>query len=170
MISPKMVISIGNGVLKANYPNSISEFDGEITLTHNCTREVSKSMDWVKLKGTTGKVGPSAQFLSEEKLIFQRAISTVAYNHHIYADLVINLDYMPLSYVSSSKYTFNFKGAKNVAIKRVDDKRQIAAPFAISATGEFLSMQLIYPGKTKRSLPNFFLPTWKNTGPIKRKL
>ena len=48
MISPKMVISIGNDVLKANYPNSISELDGGITLTHNCTREVSKSMDWVK--------------------------------------------------------------------------------------------------------------------------
>ena len=52
----------------------------------------------------------------------------------------------------------NFKGAKNVPIISVDDKRQITATFAISATGIFLPMQLIYPGKTKRCLANFQFP------------
>ena len=79
----------------------------------------------------------------------------MVYNHDIPADLVINLDQTPLSYVSPGKYTFNFKGAKNTLTKDVDYKRQITATFAISATGEFLPMQLIYPGKTKRCLPNF---------------
>ena len=115
-------------------------------------------MDWVKRSGTTGKVEPSAQFLAEEKFTFQRAISAVVYNHDIPADLVINLDQTPLSYVSPEKYTFNFKGAKNVPIKGVDDKRQITTTFAISATGEFLPVKLIYPGKTKRCLPNFQFP------------
>ena len=79
----------------------------------------------------------------------------MVYNHDIPADLVINLDQTPLSYVSPGKYTFNFKGAKNALTKGVDYKRQITTTFAISATGEFLPMQLIYPGKTKRCLPNF---------------
>ena len=35
VISRKIVISIGNGVLKANDPNSLSEFGGGITLTDN---------------------------------------------------------------------------------------------------------------------------------------
>ena len=87
-------------------------------------------MEWVKGKGTTGKVEPSVQFLAEEK-IFQKAISTVTNNHDISADLVINLDQTPLSYVSPRKYTFNFKGAKHVPIKSVDDKRQITATFSI---------------------------------------
>ena len=73
-------------------------------------------------------------------------------NHDIPADVVINLDQTPRSYVSPGKYTFNFKGAKNAPIKGVDGKRRITAIFPISATGEFLTMQLIYPGKTKRCL------------------
>ena len=60
VISRKMIISIGNGVLKANDPNSLSEFGGGITLIDNWARGVLKSMDWVKRKGTTGKVEPSA--------------------------------------------------------------------------------------------------------------
>ena len=82
-ISRKMEISIGNGVLKANDLNSFSEFGGGITLTENWVRGVLKSMDWVKRKETTGKVEPSAQFLAEEKFTFQKAISTVVYNHDI---------------------------------------------------------------------------------------
>ena len=50
------------------------------------------------------------------------------------------------------------KGAKHVPIKGVDDKRQIAATFAVSASGDFLPMQLIYAGNTKRCLPKFTFP------------
>ena len=60
--SQKMVIAIGNGVIKA------------------------------KRKGTTGKVGPSQQFLDEEKLTFQRNISTIIEDHDIPKDLILNLD------------------------------------------------------------------------------
>ena len=157
VISRKMIISIGNGVLKANDPN-MSEFGGTITLTEDWARNMLQSMNWVKRKGTTGKVEPSVQLLAEEKFTFQKSISTVVYDHDIPADLIINLDQTPLSYVSPRKYTFNFKGAKNVPIKGVDDKRQITATFAVSATGEFLPMQLIYAGKTKRCLPKIEFP------------
>ena len=71
------------------------------------------------------------------------------------------------------KYTFSFKGTKNVPIKGIDDKRQITATFAVSLTGKFLPIQLIYKGKTKRSLPKFKFPStfslsytenhWSNT-------
>ena len=42
---------------------------------------------------------------------------------------------------------FIFKGAKNV-----DDKRHVRATLAVSCTGEFSPIQLIYAGKTERSL------------------
>ena len=115
-------------------------------------------MDWVKRKGTTGKIEPSAQLLAEEKTTFQRATSTVVYNHDIPGELAINFDQTPISYVSPEKYTFNFKGAKNVRIKGIDDKRQITATFAISATGEFLPMQLIYSGKQEDVYQTFNSP------------
>ena len=155
VISRKMVISTGNGLLKVNDLNSLSELGGGITLTDNWARGVLKSMDWVKRKGITGKVEPSAQFL---KLTFQKAILTVVYNHDILSDLVMNLDQTPRSYESRGKCTLNFKGAKNVPMKGFDDKRQIIVSFAISPTGEFLPMQLIYPDKTKRCLRNFQFP------------
>ena len=40
----------------------------------------------------------------------------------------------------------------------MDDKRQITATFAVSCTGEFLPIQLIYTGKTERSLPKYSFP------------
>ena len=93
------------------------------------------------------KVEPSAQFLAEEKIT---------------CNLVINLDQTPLSYVSPGKYTFNAKGANNVPIKGIDDKRQITATFAASAVGEFLPMQLIYAVNTSRCLPIFDFPRSSN--------
>ena len=119
-----MVISIGNSVLKANDPKCVSEFGGYVTLTEDWARGVLKSMEWVKRKGTTGKVEPSPQFLAEEKFTFQRSIASVVANHDIPVELIINLDQTPLSYVTPAKYTFNIKATSNVPIKGIDDKRQ----------------------------------------------
>ena len=94
-------------------------------------------------KGTTSKVDPSPQFLTEEKFTFQRTISTAILEHNIPAPLAVNLDQTPVSYVPLGKYTFSFKGAKNVPIKGVDDKKQITATFAVSLSGKFLPIQLI---------------------------
>ena len=50
------------------------------------------------------------------------------------------------------------KGAKHVPIKGVDDKPQITATFAVNASDDFLPMQLIYAGETKRCLAKFIFP------------
>ena len=105
-----------------------------------------KQLKWSKCKGITGKADPSPQFLAEERFTFQRTISTAILEHDIPAPLVVNLDQTPLSYVSPGKYTFSFKGAKNVPIIGVDDKRQITATFAVSLTGKVLPIQLIHKG------------------------
>ena len=69
-----------------------------------------------------------------------------------------------LSYVSPGQYTFSFKGSKNVPIKGVDDKRQVTATFAVSSVGKFLAIQLIYTGKTARSLPKYEFPASFSVG------
>ena len=113
----------------------------------------------LKRKGTTGNVDPSPQFLAKEKFTFQRTISTTILGHDTPTPLVVNLDQTRLSYVSPGKYTFSFKGVKNVPIKGVDDKRQMTATFAVSLAGKLLPIQFIYKGKTKRSLPKFKFPS-----------
>ena len=136
----------------------LKEHGGDLELTEDWARHLLKSMEWVKRKGTTGKVEPSEKFLDEEKITFQREISKVVTDHDIPLDLVLNLDQTPLSYVSPGKYTFCMKGSTTVPIKGVDDKRQITATFTVSASGVFLPIQLIYQGKTKRCLPKFKFP------------
>ena len=117
-ISRKMVIAIGTGVMKANNASLLLEFGGSVTLNENWAQDVLKNMNWVKCKGTRGKVEPSKQLLADEKLTFQKNFSKVVYKHDIPLELIINLDPAPLSYVSPGKYSFKSKGAKNVQRNR----------------------------------------------------
>ena len=50
------------------------------------------------------------------------------------------------------------KGSKTVPIKGSTDKRSITATFTITLEGHFLPIQLIYAGKTKKSLPRVQFP------------
>ena len=166
VISRKMVIAIGTGVIKANRPSKLKDFRGHIELTEGWARGVLKSMEWSKKKGTTGKIKPSKQFLLEEKLTFQRRIVSIIEEHDIPKEPILNLDQTPLSYVSPRKYTFNPKGANTVPVKGIDGKRQITAIFTVSMTGKFLTIQLIYEGKVSTNithLQTFSDNHWSNT-------
>ena len=125
----------------------MKECGGSLDLTDCWARELvkrcAKTTEMEQRKETTSKVDPSPQFLTEEKFFFQRTISTAILEHNIPAPLAVNLDQTPLSYVPLGKYTFSFKGAKNVPIKGVDDKKQITATFAVSLSGKSLPIQLI---------------------------
>ena len=159
VINRRQIVNIAKGVVRANNPDILKEFGGTVELTNRWARSVLCDLNWSKWKGTTGKIEPSPQFLAEEKFTFQRAISTGISSHDI-----PNLYQIPLSYVSPGQYTFSFKGLKNVPIKGVDDKRQITATFAVSSTGKFLLIQLIYTGATPRILPNYDFPVSFSVG------
>ena len=64
-----MVISISNRVLKANDPNTLSGFGDHITLTNDWARGILQSIDWVKRKGTAGKIEPFLKLLAKERFI-----------------------------------------------------------------------------------------------------
>ena len=99
VISRKMVIAIGTGVIKVTEPNILEEFGGSLELTESWARNVLKNMDWVNSKVANGKVEPCGKLLEEEKVSFQHAISKFVSEHDISLDLVLNLDQTPLSYV-----------------------------------------------------------------------
>ena len=156
LISRKMVIAIGTGVIKANCPSKLKDFGGHIALTEGWARGVLKSMEWSKKKDTTGKIERSKQFLLEEKLTFQRRIASIIEEHDIPKELILNLDQTPLSYVSPGKYTFNPNGARTVPIKRIYDKRQITATFTVSMTESFCQSNSFTKGKCLDFSLNFF--------------
>ena len=121
VINRRQVVCIGRGVVMVNDGNLLREFGGDLDLI--------EGMEWVKRKGTAGKVEPSPQFIAEEKFTFQSEIASAVYNHDIPKELIVNLDQTPLSHVLPGKYTFTFQGSSNVTIKGVDDKRQITGTF-----------------------------------------
>ena len=71
------------------------EFGGGLELTENCARNVLKSINWTKRKGTAGKVEPSKKLLEEEKFTFQRKISNAILDPDVPSALVLNLDQTP---------------------------------------------------------------------------
>ena len=71
VISRKMVIAIGTGVIKANCPSKLKDFGGHIALTEGWARGVLKSIEWSKRKSIIGNIEPSKQFLLVEKLTFK---------------------------------------------------------------------------------------------------
>ena len=103
-------MAFGNQVVKSNNPILLRENWGTLQLTEDWTIEVSKPMNSVKEKDTTGKIELSQQFLLEEKLTFQKKISGAIFYHDIPKELLANLDQTPFSYVSPGKYTFDVKG------------------------------------------------------------
>ena len=63
------------------------------------------------------------------------------------------MDQTGIHLVPSSKWTYEAVGSSSVAVLGAEDKRQITACIASSLHGDLLPLQLIFQGKTPRSLP-----------------
>lgn len=97
-----------------------------------------------------------SQFLFDVKAIIEM--------EDIPGELVINWDQTRIHYVPVSSWTMAKEGSKRVKIAGIDDKRQITAVFGGTMAGDFLPPQLIYQGKTHKSLPPVtFPPDWHIT-------
>ena len=78
--------------------------------------------------------------------------------HGIPKDLIVNFDQTPLPYICASKQTLEKQGTSSVPLVGKGKSKQITGTFAISQSGDFLPMQLIYEGKTQRCLPQIDFP------------
>ena len=107
----------------------------------------------VKRMATTPKIPIAPELLKEEQLKFQQKMQAFIKWHDIPKDLVLNFDQTSLSYITVGNNALEFEGAKSVPGLGKAKGKQITRTFAVSATGQFLPMQLIYAGKTKRCPP-----------------
>ena len=149
---------MATGVVRENNPNFLKEYGRDLVLADKWARGVLEKLTWSKHKVPSGKVDPSPQFLTEEEYTFQRKHISIRFGTRYPLSFIINIDQTPLSDVNTGKYMFSFKGLKNIPKKGVDDKRQITATFVVNCNGEFLLHQLIYAGKSERSLPKYSFP------------
>ena len=105
---------------------------------------------------TSGKIEILEGAKKESKLLYLHDIVSLVDDHVIPDSLILNLDQTKLKYIPSANDSLAKKGSKSIGIAGSDDKRCSTGTFTVSLKGGFLPMQLIYGGKTNRSLPESF--------------
>ena len=115
-------------------------------------------MGFVRRAATTGKVPISKELREEVEMTYYHSIVTTIETKKIPPSLVINLDQTPSKFVPGCNKTLAPRKSKSVAIKGSTDKRTITATFSITMDGKFLPMQIIYAGKTSKSIPKIEFP------------
>ena len=113
---------------------------------------------WTRRKETTGKPPLPVGAVEEAGIIFHHRIAKLVEKYKIPPSMIINIDQIPMKFAPVANFTLNKKGEKDIAIKGVDYKKAMTATFGITFDGKMLPMQLIYGGKTLRSLPKFKFP------------
>ena len=115
-------------------------------------RSVLRRMGFTKRRASSkSKMTPDN--FTEIKEQFLIDVETVIDMEEVPPSLVINWDHIAMKIVPSSQWTMEKRGTKRVEIAGIDDKRQITAIFACTMSGNFLPMQLIYKGTTRKCLP-----------------
>jgi len=147
-------VSAAKALLK-KYPNVVGSIDLE---SSSWAKSLYKRMGFVQRKFTSAKVDIPEKARKEIEYQFHYDIVSKVERFQIPNSLVINLDQTPSPIVPGRKYTMTLKESKNVTITGAADKRNITATFAVTLSGDFLPVQLIYGGKTEQSLPRFQFP------------
>ena len=106
---------------------------------------------------TTGKVPIPGALCKELEKAYLHSIVRKIEENDIPLSLVLNLDQTPWKYIPVSNMAA--RGSKTVPIKGLTNKLMITATFTINLDGHFLSMQLIYVGKTKICLRRVKFPS-----------
>ena len=158
VVNYNILIAIAKALIIANDRTMLAEYGGTIQLGWKWCTSVFKRMNWVNRKSTTSKPLIAPGLIREVGFSFFKEISEVVQAHNIPPELIINIDQTPLPFVLISKYTMNKKGESNVPILGTADYRQITGTFAITLSGRFLPIQLIYQGKTDRCHPTYNFP------------
>ena len=121
-------------------------------------KSLFKRMKWNRRATTTSKLPIPLGVQQEAELLFLHDIVSKIESYSILHIMVLNLDQTPSKYFSTNRFTMAAKGSTTVALAGSEDKRTITATFTESLAGDFLGMQLIYGGKTERSIPNVNFP------------
>ena len=154
VITRASAVSTAKTLLK-KYPNVVGKVDLD---SSSWAKSLFLRMGFVQRKCTSAKVDIPEKARREIEYQYHYDIVSKAERYSIPESLIINLDQTPSYLVPCKKHTMAAKGSTNVTIAGASDKRSIAATFAITLSGEFLPMQLIYGGKTEQSLPRYKFP------------
>ena len=129
----------------------------EFQITDRGIQSLYRRMNLCQRMMTTSRPTVTRSIWLETRTQYLHDIVPVV-SHSIPDELIINADQMPSKYVPTANVTMAEKNSKHVARKGANDKRGITVTLRESLSGEILPMQLIYKGKTNRSLPSVKFP------------
>ena len=150
--------SIANSAAKAlmkKHPGIIGNIDVD---SSSWAQSLFRRMGYSRRRHTSAKVDIPEAARKEIEYLFLYEIVSKVEKYEIPESLIINFDQTPLKLVPCGKSTLAKKNSNCVTISGASDKRSITGTFSITLDGSFLPMQLIYGGKTEKSLPRFCFP------------
>ena len=133
------------------------ENGGHLTINKTLALSLLNRMNFVKRKGSIiAKVIP-AEFEKIRDEFLER-IKTAVVDHSIHSSLIVNSDETSLILVPQSAWTMEKERSKKVAIKSLDDKREMTAFLSVTPSGVYLPPQVLYQGTTERCHPLYIFP------------
>lgn len=108
----------------------------------------------LRRRAVTTKMREQPDDLAEKRETFTRIATAILRESNVPAELVINCDETGILFISRANYTYALQGAKRVrAIGVGKEKPQYTATLAVTESGNVLSTQLIFKGKTNAAHP-----------------
>lgn len=155
-INIHVVRGVLNGLVRAN-PIKYGKYV-EFTVTRSWTRSLYQRMKFSRRAVTTSRPIITRSLWTEVRLQYLFEIIDKALKYHIPDELIINVDQTPSKFVATDNVTMAAKGEKHISRAGATDKRAITVTLSETLDGHILPFQLIYTGKTERSLPNVKFP------------
>ena len=155
VVNIHVVRATADALIKCNpaFAQQLSRFG----MLRSWVQSLYRRMKFTRRAGTTSRPPVPMGIYEECRSEYLRNVNQKMKLYSIPAELVLNADQTPSSYVSVGKQTMAAHGSKSVPIAGLSDKRNITLTFVVSLAGEFLPMQVIYAGKTKQSQPRGFV-------------
>ena len=145
------VVDLTTGIVLPNDRTLLKENGDTVEFTGGWCLSIFKRLNFVRRKSTKAKPLIAPGLIKEIGFSFYKEIHELVKWFNIPKKLMINIDQTPGPFVLVSSYTMEKKGNHCVPIAGATDYHQITGTFGVSLSGDFLSIQPIYQGKTKRS-------------------
>jgi DDE superfamily endonuclease len=156
-VSPLIVLAIGEGVvISSGMGHQLFKNGGSLVLTNEWARGIIKH----HLKWSIRKVTTTRKLSEEESKDAAREMELLEEEIAKYnPKLVLEMDETLTPWNPTDNTTYAPKGSETIRILGAEDKRGNTATLTITRSGELLPLQLIWAGKTERSIPKCHWPT-----------
>ena len=155
-INKHAIYEILMGLIKADMTRYGAYLD--FTVTKGWLQSLYSRINMSRRTVTTSRPIVTSSLWEEVRTQFHNDTTSAVLKYNIPDELILNIDQTPSKFVPAENVTIAETGSKHVSRKSGNDKRGITVTLSETITGKILLFQLIYTGKTARSLPSVEFP------------